>query len=267
MIDLPREKVWHVKGFGNGIEGLSPLGAARESAGFALAMQEFGSRFFSQGGMPAGIVSIPGQLNKTQREEARENLQRVLAGLGNAHKFALFEQGMKPEAWGNTPLKDMEFMMLMQFSVPEICRFFRVPPHMVADLSRATFSNIEHLSQEFVMFTLMPYFTRIEASVSRWLMRPRERGKLFLRFNFEGLLRADSKGRAEFYASALQNGWMNRNEVRGKEKFNRVEGLDGYTVQTNMAPVDKLEGLADAQIKKANQPPPQPGFPSKGKKE
>lgn len=256
--DFPRERIWHVKGFGNGIEGLSPLGAARESMGFSLAMQEFGARFFSQGGMPAGIVTIPGQLNPLQREAARENLNRVLGGLGGAHKFALFEQGMKPEAWGNTPLKDLEFMMLMQFSVPEICRFFRVPPHMVADLSRATFSNIEHLSQEFVMFTLMPYFTRIESSVTRWLMRPRERGKLFLRFNFEGLLRADSKGRAEFYQSALQNGWMNRNEVRSKEKLNRVEGLDTYTVQMNMTPVEKLGDLADANIKKSATPPAPP---------
>lgn len=252
--DLPRERIWHVKGFGNGIQGLSPLSAARESMGFSLAMQDFGGRFFTQGGMPAGTVSVPNWLTKDQRDIARENLQKAIAGLGNAHRFALFEGGMKPEPWSSMPLKDMEFLLLMQFGVPEVCRFYRVPPHMVADLSRATFSNIEHLSQEFVMFTLMPYFTRFEASAERWLLRPRDRGKLFLRFNAEGLLRADSKGRAEFYASALQNGWMNRNEVRGKENMNRVDGLDTYTVQTSMAPVERLDDLVDATVKKAAAP-------------
>jgi Phage portal protein len=131
-------------------------------------------------------------------------------------------------------------LALRKFSVLEICRFFRMPPHMVADLDRATFSNVEHLSQDFVAQTLLPYLTRIEASVGKWLFSSRDRGSHFLRFNFEGLLRADSAGRAAFYASALQNGYMTRNEVRAKENLNRVDGLDEFTCQTNLAPVEDI---------------------------
>jgi hypothetical protein len=127
---------------------------------------------------------------------------------------------------------------------------------MVMDLDRATFSNIEHLSQEFVTFTLMPYLTRIEASVSKWLLKPAERAKYFLRFNVEGLLRADSASRAAFYATAVQNGYMNRNEVRAKENLNAVAGLDEYTAQTNLAPVQQLGALA-ARNSQPQQPPQQ----------
>jgi HK97 family phage portal protein len=258
--DLPRERVWHSKGFGNGtITGLSPLGAAREAMGFALSLDEFGSRFFSQGGKPSGVVTVPGWLKDDQREIARENLNQMLGGVANMHKFALFEGGMKPEPWGEMPLKDMELLLLKKFSVSDICRIYRVPPHMVADIDRgASYASIEQMSAEFVMFTLLPYFTRLEASADRWLFTQKDRQRgLFLRFNFEGLLRPDSKGRAEFYNSALQNGWMTRNEVRAKENLNRADGLDDYTVQMNMAPVGMLGDLARAAAKRGGSGSPQ----------
>jgi HK97 family phage portal protein len=254
----PREKIWHVKGFGDGMLGLSPLAAAREAFGTALATEEFGSKFFSNGGAPSGIVTVPNFFKEDQRKIARENLQQVMGGLGNAHKFALFEGGMKPEPWGGMPLDDMQFILLRGFSVDEICRFYRVPPHMVAKLDRATFSNIEQMSLEFVMFTLMPYFVRFESSASKWLFKPADRSKYRLRFNFEGLLRADSAARAEFLAKMLQNGVMTRNEARAKENLNRSEddGMDDYTVQTNLTVIDMLEPLAQATIDKSNQPAP-----------
>ena len=240
--DLPRDRVWHVKGFGeDGLEGLSPIGAARETMGFALATEAFGSQFFKQGAMPAGTVSFPGWLTPQQKTEAQEALQAMIGGLGNAHQIALFQGGMKPEPWGNVPLKDMEFLMLRQFSVAEICRFYRVPPHMVADLSRATFSNIEHQGLEFLA-ALLPYFRRLESSTERWLTQPKDRGRIYLRFNVEGLLRADSKGRAEFLSLMVNNGLMSRNEARAKENLNRsdLNGMDDFTVQLAMTPIDKL---------------------------
>lgn len=260
---MPREKIWHVKGFGsNGLVGLSPIGAAREALGLAMATEEFGARFFAQGGKPSGTVTIPNFLTKEQREIARENLQQMLGGISNAHKFALFEGGMKPEPWGAMPLEDMEFLVVRKFSVQEICRFFRVPPHMVADFEKgASYASIEQLSQDFVQFTLMPYFTRIEASASKWLLNASERGKIFLRFNYEGLLRADSVARSQLYASGLQNGWINRNEVRAKENLNRVEGLDEYTVQSNMIGIDDLgKNLmqSSSPAKPADAPEPAP---------
>lgn len=258
--DYPREKIWHVKGFGNdGRIGLSPVGVAREAFGAALAADEFGARFFGQGGKPSGVVSIPNWLSEDQRAIARENIQQMLGGVTNAHKFALFEGGMKPEPWGEMSLQDMQFLLLRRFNVQEIARIFRVPPHMLADLEKgASYASIEQMSSEFVMFTLLPYFTRIEASVSRWLLGPNEQD-FYLRFNYEGLLRADSAARATFYASALQNGWMNRNEVRALENRNTVDGLDDYTVQVNMTPVDMLQSLAEAAAKN----PPAAKPPSK----
>lgn len=243
--DYPRDKIWHVKGFGqNGLVGLSPLGAARETFGLALATADFGAKFFTNGGMPSGTVTVPGWLDPKQRQEARDMLNQMLGGLGNAHRFALFEGGLKPEPWGGMTLEDMQFLLVRNYSVAEICRFYRVPPHMVADLSRATFSNIEQQSLDFVQYTLLPYFTRFESSLQKWLLTPEERSTYFLRFNFEGMLRGDSAARAAFYNSALQNGWMNRNEVRAKENLNRVEGLDEYTVQTSMTLFDQLARMA-----------------------
>jgi HK97 family phage portal protein len=248
-VDEPRERIWHVKLFGwDGLVGLSPIGAMREAAGFDLALSEFGGLFFSQGGKPSGTVSVPNWLTEDQREVARGNIQQMLGGLANAHRFALFEGGMKPEPWGEMPLKDMEYILLRKFGVQEICRFHRVPPHKVADLERATFSNIEHQGQEFVTDALMPYSTRIESSALKWLFRAKDRARFFIRFNFDAQLRGDSTARAALYQSLLQNGAMNRNEVRAKENLNWVEGLDGYTVNSATVPVDRLDDIVDAQL-------------------
>jgi HK97 family phage portal protein len=137
---LPREKIWHIKGFGrDGLKGLSPLGAARDALGAAKAQEDFGAKFFAEGGVPAGTVTIEKFLNQDQRLIARDNLQQLLGGLGNAHKWALMEGGMKPEPFKAMPLEDMQFLVSRVHSIREICRFYRIPPHMVADLERATF--------------------------------------------------------------------------------------------------------------------------------
>lgn len=262
--DYPREKIWHVKGFGrHATVGLSPLSAAREAAGLALATEEFGARFFSQGAKPSGVITIDGWLSKEQRDVAREQIERMMGGNANAHKVVLFEGGMKPTPWGSMPLSDIEFVLTRRFNVQEIARFFRMQLHMLGDLEKgASYASIEQMSSEFVMFTLMPYLTRIESSIARWLLTPEDRAKYFVRFNYEALLRADSKARSEFYASAVQNGWMNRNEVRAKENLNSVAGLDEYTAQTSLAPVQKLAELAD---KAAAQP--KPAAPAKDPKD
>lgn len=243
QLELPRDKVWHVRLFSNdGLVGLSPIGAAREALGTSLAAEDFAARFFSQGGMPGGTVTMPEWLTDEQRAQAQGKLNAVMTGLGNAHTFALFEGGMKPEPWTGMPLKDMEFLLLRKFSILEIARFYRIPPHMIQDLDKATFSNIEHLAGEFVTFTLMPYFTKIESSVSKWLLAPNERSKFFLRFNFEGLLRADSAGRASFYTVMVDKGIMTRNQVRALENLNKStsDGMDAYTVQSQMVSIEDV---------------------------
>lgn len=246
----PRDRIWHVKAFGNdGLVGLSPVAAARESLGLSMATEEFQARFFGQGARPSAVAEIPQWLKPDQRKIARENLQTLLGGLDSAHRVHLLEGGMKLNEWGK-PLQDLQFLELRGFQIPDICRFYLMPPHRVQDLSRSTNNNIEQQSLEFVSATMMPWFTRWEGSANRWLLPPRERAKYFVRFNVDALLRADIAGRADFYSKAVQNGWMTRNEVRGKENLNSDPALDGYTVQTNMTPLDKLPALIDAQIKK-----------------
>jgi HK97 family phage portal protein len=259
--DLPREKVWQVKLFGkNRIEGLSPLGAAKEAIGGALAMEDFSHRFFSQGAMPAGTVSYPGWLTKEQREVAKGALQSLVGGLGNAHKVALFEGGVKPEPWGAVNLEDLQFILGRRFSILEICRFHRIPPHMLAELEKgAAYASIEQMSLDFVVYTLMPYLTRYEASVSKWLLPAADRGKYFLRFDFEALLRPDIKSLGEFLSNAVNNGIMHRNEARGKLGLNRStdQNMDAFTAQTALTTIDKL-----GQDKPAA--PAQPGQQPKG---
>lgn len=253
--DVPPEKIFHLKGFGtNGIEGLSPISYARESMGITLAQMEAAAKMFAQGMRPSATLKFPTWLTKEQREAARENIAKIYEGSQNTGKVFLVEGGMELTPWSMTP-EDAQFVELFGWSVDDVCRFFRVPPHMVAKLDRATFSNIEQMSIEFVTFTLLPYLVRWEQAVQKRLLNPGERGTVFLRFNFEGLLRADSTARANLYSIMLQNGVMNRNEVRALENLNAVEGLDDYTVQSNMTLVQLLEQLTRAQTAKQGAQP------------
>jgi HK97 family phage portal protein len=252
--EYPAERIWHIKGFGpTGLVGLSPLAVQREAMGLAMAAEEFGARMFSNGARTSGVVKIPQWLNPDQRKIAKENLTELYAGLENAHKLMLLEGGMEFD--GNAaqiPPEDLQLLQLRQFQVHEICRIYRVPPHMVADLERATFSNIEQMSLEFVTYTLMPWLRRWETSIERWLLTPGERERLFVRFNVDGLLRADSDGRSKIYSVFLQNGVMNRNEARALENMNTVDGLDAYTVQSNMVPLDSLAVISQGASKPVN---------------
>lgn len=244
----PPEKIWHIKGFSfNGHEGLSPIAYAREAMGLALAGEEFNARLFGQGLMPSALVSIPQWLTDEHRELANKKLLEMHTGMVNMKKPMLLEGGMKVEAGLLTP-DDAQFLQLRQFTVVEICRLFGIKPHMVAALERATDNNIEKLSLEFVMYTMLPYLRRDEIGV-RKLFKPGDKSKFFYRYNFEGLLRADSAARAGLYSIMLQNGVFNRNEVRALESRNRVDdpAMDQYTVQSNMAMIDQLVALVAAR--------------------
>lgn len=244
-INYPREKIWHIKGFGsNGLVGYSPIGCMRQAMAVALATEEFQARFFGQGARPSAILKIDKWLDDNQRKKARENVNDMVGGLENAHKVALLEGGMDLQTWG-LPLDDLQFVELRRFSLHEICRIYGIPPHRVADLEKASFNNIEQLSLEFVMFTLLPWLRRWEESANRWLLKPGQQERFTVRFNFDGLLRADSQARAEFLRTMVANGVMSRNEARAKENLNRVEGggMDDYTVQSNMATIDMLEQI------------------------
>lgn len=244
--ELPAEDIWHLKGFGaDGLIGLSPIAYHRASLGLALNAERFGGEFFANGAQQTGIVTTESWLTDDQRKRAKSIMDEKVYGMQGAHKWELFEGGMK-YAPVTMPLEDAQFLETRKFQSLEICRILRVPPHKVADLERATFSNIEQQGLDVVQDTLLPYARRYEETFEKRLLRPDQRGKLFLRFNFEGLLRADSAGRAQFYTSALQNGYMTTNEVRAKENLplSTEPGADLLRVQSNMTLIEALKLMA-----------------------
>jgi HK97 family phage portal protein len=247
--DYDQAQIWHIPAFGfNGLVGLSPIGLMRQAIGLAMAAEESGARFYGQGMRMGTVVEIPEWLETDKREHAIKKLMEQYAGLANAHKPFILEGGMK-HVNVTMPLDDAQFIATRRFQIAEICRIYRMPLHMVQEMEGSTNNNIEWQGQSLATHTLMPYFTRIEQSFNKWLLTPADRAKgYFLRFNFEGLLRADTAARGEFYARMLQNGVYSRNEVRALENRSRVDGLDDYTVQTNLTPAALLSALAEAQI-------------------
>lgn len=251
----PADKIWHTKGFSfDGREGLSPIGYAREAMALALAGEEFNARLFGQGLQPSARVSIPQWLTDAQRKIANEKLIEMHAGVVNMNKPMLLEGGMKVESGLITP-DDAQFLQLRQFTVTELCRLFGVKPHMIAALERATDNNIEKLSLEFVMYTMLPYIRRDEVG-ARKLFKPADRKTFFYRYNFEGLLRADSVARANLYSILLQNGVYTRNEVRALENRNSSDasGMNDFSVQLNMTLVQFLEQMAARNVPPAAKP-------------
>jgi HK97 family phage portal protein len=256
----PSEKIWHRKGFGfDGLIGLSPLTCAREAIGLALAGEEFNARLFGQGLMPSARVSIPVWLTDEQRIIANKKMLEMHTGMQNLGKPMLLEGGMKVEDGLLSP-DDAQFLQLRQFTVVEICRLMGIKPHMIASLEQATNNNIEQMSAEFNTFTMMPHMRRDEMA-ARKLFKPGDRSKFFYKYNFEGLLRADSAARASLYSILLQNGVYNRNEVRALENRNSVDdpAMNQYTVQSNMAMIDQLAALvAGRNTPAAPAPAPNP---------
>lgn len=247
-ITYPAEKIWHVRLFGfDGMIGLSPLGYSRHAVALTAAAEEFGSRFFGQGARSSAVVTIPQWLEEDQRAKAKKNLEELGSGLENAHRIRLLEGGMQYEETSAKP-GEAQHNELRSFQIRDICRFFGVPPHLVFDLEHGSFHNVETLATEWVTFGLLPYLVRYELAAQKQLLTPADRRRFFVRFNFEGLLRANSLERAQFYASMLQNGVFSRNEVREKENLNRVDepGMDDRTVQSNMALIQFLEAMVKA---------------------
>ncbi|MBQ9739805.1 MAG: phage portal protein, partial [Kiritimatiellae bacterium] len=200
----------------------------------ALATEEYGAKFFGNGARPGGVLEHPGILKDP--EKLRESWNRVYQGTRNSHKVAVLEEGMKYHSIGIAP-EDAQFLETRKYQVNEICRIFRVPPHLVGDLERATFSNIEHQSIEFVQHTIRPWIVRWEQAISRLLLDDSERLLYFARFNVDGLMRGDYKSRMEGYAIGRQNGWLSINDIRRLEDMALVpaeQGGDDYLVNGSM---------------------------------
>ena len=229
------EEVLHIPGLGfDGVMGYSPIALEQNAIGLGIASEEYGSKFFSNGARPSGILTHP---NTVKNPAAlRESWNSIYGGSGNANRVAILEEGMRFEPIA-IPNNEAQFLETRKFQVDEICRIFRVPPHLVGDLEHATFSNIEHQSIDFAVHTIRPWLVRIEQSMNRALFSDEEKGRFYVQFNIDGLMRGDYKSRMEGYAIARQNGWMSANDIRALENQNPIpseEGGDAYLVNGNM---------------------------------
>ncbi len=238
--------VLHIPGLGfDGLVGYSPIAMAKNAIGMAIACEEYGAKFFANGAAPGGVLEHPGTIKDPQR--VRESWQSTFGGSGNANKIAVLEEGMKYTPIGISP-EQAQFLETRKFQINEIARIFRVPPHMVGDLEKSSFSNIEQQSLEFVKYTLDPWVVRWEQSLTRALFTQAEKARYFVKFNLEGLLRGDYESRMNGYATARQNGWMSANDIRELENLDRIpteEGGDLYLINGNMLPLKDAGAFAD----------------------
>lgn len=234
VVIKPRD-ILHIPGLGfDGVMGYSPIALEKNAIGLGIASEEYGSKFFSNGARPSGILTHP---NTVKNPKAlRESWNSAYGGSANSNRVAILEEGMKFEPIA-IPNNEAQFLETRKFQVDEICRIFRVPPHLVCDLEHATFSNIEHMSIDFAVHTIRPWLVRIEQAMNRALFPEQEKGRFFVQFNIDGLMRGDYKSRMEGYAIARQNGWMSANDIRELENQNPIpasEGGDAYLVNGNM---------------------------------
>lgn len=236
----------HIPGLGfDGLVGYSPIAMAKNAIGMGIACEEYGARFFANGAAPGGVLEHPGTVKDPQK--IRDSWNSVYRGTGNAHKVAVLEEGMKYTPIGISP-EQAQFLETRKFQINEIARIFRVPPHMVGDLEKSSFSNIEQQSLEFVKYTLEPWVIRWEQSIMRALLTEDEKKTYFAKFNLEGLLRGDYQSRMNGYAIARQNGWMSANDIRELENLDRISAEDGgdlYLINGNMLPLANAGAFAN----------------------
>ena len=243
----PRD-VLHIPGLGfDGLVGYSPIAMAKNAIGLAIATEEYGAKFFANGAAPSGVLEHPGTIKDPSR--LRENWNSTFGGSANSGKVAVLEEGMKYTPISISP-EQAQFLETRKFQIDEIARIFRVPPHMVGDLEKSSFSNIEQQSLEFVKYTLDPWVIRWEQSLSRSLLNEDEKRKYFFKFNLEGLLRGDYESRMSGYAVARQNGWMSANDIRELENMDKIPAEDGgdlYLINGNMLPLNKAGAYANIE--------------------
>ena len=233
--EIPVRDVFKIPGFTlDGENGLSAIQYGANVFGSGLAAEEAAGAKFKNGLATTVALEYPQNLRKDQRDEARAALQE-LAGAANAGKGIVLESGVKAHVVGISPV-DAQLLESRQFGVEELCRWFRTPPVMVGHANVTAWgTGIEQITLGFLTFTLTPWLTRIEQAINTQLLAPGEEGRYYAQFVVEGLLRGDSKARAEFYQSMLQNGVYNRDEVRAKENMPPIaQGGQVHTVQSNL---------------------------------
>ena len=213
-----------------------PIALASKILGLTNDLADLSASAYRTGVNPGGFLEAPGGLSDKAYQRLSEDFQRKYAGVQNAGKFIILEEGVKP-TMVDRDLEKTQALESRKFAVTEICRLFGVPPHLCMDLEHATFTYIEQQSLEFVRDAINPLSVRIEQAMFRDLLTPKERERYFFKFNTNALLRGDTAARTAYYNSARQNGWMSADEIRQLEDMNPIpegQGGDIYTVNGNM---------------------------------
>lgn len=235
QVPLRKDEVLHIPGLGfDGLVGYSPIAMARNAVGMTMACEEYGASFFANGASPSGVLEHPGVLKDPAK--VRDSWNAVYQGSANAHKVAVLEEGMKYQQIGIPP-EEAQFLETRKFQLNEIARLYRIPPHMIGDLEKSSFNNIEQQSMEFVKYTLDPWVIRWEQAMQKALFLPEEKKQYFLKFNVNGLMRGDYESRMTGYSIGRQNGWLSANDIREMEDMNPVpdeEGGNLYLVNGSM---------------------------------
>lgn len=252
---LDETQMIHIKGVTlNGVAG-RPLRLVHKSAfSRAQGAQTYSTTYFEKGASVGGLITFPNALSKEQREILKSRLEMNHAGAKNAGSFMVLDAGadFKPMQAGP---KDSAVIDFSNLSTVEVSQIFKVPLHLLSQLDRSTFSNMEQQNQDFVIHCLMPWARKIEEEINTKLLTTNEvrRRRYFFAFDFSALQMGDMTSQAQFFASAIQNGWMTPNEVREKKRLNRIEGGDKLFIQQNMAPMDTLEEILQSKYGKEEQ--------------
>ncbi len=236
---IQADDMLHIRNMGDGLVGWSVIKLARESIGLTLAAENSGSSFFGNSSLPSGVLESPNKMTPEALKNLRESWDRLHKGKDNRHKIAILEQGMKFNPMSISP-DDAQFLETRQFQVEDVARWFRMPPHKIGNLARATgWSTLEATNTDYIVDTLMPWTERWEQEIQRKLLTEAEKPTLFCEFLFDALLRGDSAARSAFYTSQVGIGAMSPNDVREAENRNPTgpEG-DTYFVSTQYQTLD-----------------------------
>ena len=239
---IPSYRIWHTPGLGyDGIIGYSPLRQAMQAIGLGLATEKFGSKLFGNGTAFGGFLRHPRNLSVPAYERLKKQIDDDHGGLDKALKLKILEEGMEYVKNTIAP-EEAQFLETRKFQKGEMATFFHIPPHMIGDLDRATFSNIEQQSLEFVVYTMRPWLVRLERSAKRKLFLPGEKPTMLTEFLVDGLLRGDMMSRYQSYSVGRNWGWLSANDVLEMENRNGIgEQGDIYMAPANMIPASEFE--------------------------
>lgn len=235
-------EILHICGISfDGLKGISPIQYARENIGTGISLQNFGGTFFKNGARPSGVVEWPGKMSDPSYKNLKDSFKEQYSGTDNVGKTIILEGGAKYVAMSLSN-EDAQYLSSRVFSLEEIARIYRVPQHMIGNLGKATNNNIEHLGIEFATYTMTPHVTRWEQEMNSKLILVRDRGKKYVKFNMNGLMRGDAASRSALYKELFYTGSMSPNEIREMEEMNHYDGGDKKYIPVNMVP-SELAGM------------------------